>query len=102
MNKAGISHKEKVTEFIKQLKNRSKTNDKRTVRFFHGSTNSTRVQDKSRNYIIDISSLNEILEVDEKQKIAIVEPNIAMDILVAECLKYGLLPKVVMEFPGIT
>lgn len=33
---------------------------------------------------------------------ALVEPNAPMDALVRETLRYGLLPPVVPEFPGIT
>ena len=33
---------------------------------------------------------------------ALVEPNVPMDTLVRETLRYGLLPPVVPEFPGIT
>ncbi|HSW96969.1 MAG TPA: FAD-binding protein [Candidatus Saccharimonadales bacterium] len=96
------SHKEKVATISDQLRNYRKSNETRKIRFAHGSTNSTRVQDKSENYIIDISSLNEILEIDQEKKIAVVEPNVSMDILVDACLKVSLIPKVVMEFPGIT
>jgi delta24-sterol reductase len=96
------SHKEKVTRIVEQLRDYKKTKSKKKIRFTHGSTNSTRVQDKSDNYIIDISSLNQILKIDKTKKIAIVEPNVPMDKLVDACLKSGLLPKVVMEFPGIT
>ncbi|HSW97804.1 MAG TPA: FAD-binding protein [Candidatus Saccharimonadales bacterium] len=97
-----LSHEEKIATIAEQLINYSKSNQKKKIRFTHGSTNSTRVQDKSENYIIDISSLNKILEIDQEKKIAIVEPNVPMDMLVAACLKVGLIPKVVMEFPGIT
>jgi len=44
--------------------------------------------------------LKNVLKVDREKKVAWVEPNVAMDELVAETLKYGLVPKVVMEFPG--
>lgn len=52
--------------------------------------------------MIDISGLKNVLSVNEKSKTAIVEPNVPMDKLVKETLKHGLLPPVVMEFPGIT
>ncbi len=97
-----ISHKEKVEHIATQLKDYVKTGDQRKIRFTHGSTNSTRVQDKTDFYLIDISSCNEILNIDANKKIATVEPNVSMDTLVKECLQHGLLPKVVMEFPGIT
>ncbi|HSW89074.1 MAG TPA: FAD-binding protein [Candidatus Saccharimonadales bacterium] len=97
-----LLHTEKIHTLSEKLKNYNKTTNKGKIRFAHGSTNSTRVQDKSENYIIDISSLNEILGIDQEKGIAVVEPNVPMDMLVDACLKVGLIPKVVMEFPGIT
>ncbi|CAJ2506770.1 Uu.00g079560.m01.CDS01 [Anthostomella pinea] len=71
-------------------------------RLYHGSTNSTRVAHKDRNNTVDTSSLNGILEIDTARKTALVEPNVPMDQLVGAALKKGLVPLVVMEFPGIT
>lgn len=42
------------------------------------------------------------MNVDIEAKTIIVEPNVPMDRLVEATLKYGLIPPVVMEFPGIT
>lgn len=71
-------------------------------RIFHGSTNSTRLRDIRDSSRIDTSKLSHVLKVDTTTKTALVEPNVPMDSLVAETLKYGLIPPVVMEFPGIT
>lgn len=71
-------------------------------RVYHGSTNSTRVLTFKRSEMVDTSALNRVLSVDTTKKVAIVEPNVPMDKLVAETLKYGLIPPVVMEVPGIT
>lgn len=51
---------------------------------------------------MDVSSLNRVLHIDVEKKTAIVEPNVSMDVLVQETKRVGLLPPVVMEFPGIT
>ncbi|KAI5919273.1 hypothetical protein F4810DRAFT_714621 [Camillea tinctor] len=75
---------------------------KEPFRVYHGSTNSTRAVHKDRDKVIDTSSLNHILSVDKGKKTALVEPNVAMDQLVTATLAQGLLPLVVMEFPGIT
>ncbi|CAG8975121.1 hypothetical protein HYALB_00004419 [Hymenoscyphus albidus] len=69
-------------------------------RIFHGSTNSTRSTLK-RN-LVDTSNLSNVLEVDIKRKTCLVQPNVPMDRLVEATLKHGLVPPVVMEFPGIT
>jgi delta24-sterol reductase len=70
-------------------------------RINHGSTNSTRRRDPSTPQL-HIAHLNHILEVDTHSRIAIVEPNVPLDLLVSETLREGLMPLVVMEFPGIT
>lgn len=75
---------------------------KTAFRVYHGSTNSTRHADFDRNAIVDVSSLNHVLSINHEKKTALVEPNVPMDALVREVMKAGLLPPVVMEFPGIT
>ena len=74
---------------------------KEKFRISHGSTNSTRHASKG-NKLVNTSSLSHVLEVDPESRTAKVEPNVPMDRLVEETLKYGLIPPVVMEFPGIT
>ena len=71
-------------------------------RIYHGSTNSTRDSQLRRDAIIDTSRLCNVLKIDSDAKIALVEPNVPMDSLVEATLRHGLIPPVVMEFPGIT
>ncbi|KAI8958356.1 hypothetical protein F5Y11DRAFT_336412 [Daldinia sp. FL1419] len=72
-------------------------------RIWHGSTNSTRPpHQKAGARIVDISGLREVLSVDTAARTALVEPNVPMDRLVESTLPHGLVPPVVMEFPGIT
>jgi FAD/FMN-containing dehydrogenase len=73
---------------------------KEKFRIFHGSTNSTRHTLKKN--LVDTSTLSQVLKVDMENKTCLVEPNVSMDRLVEATLKYGLVPPVVMEFPGIT
>ncbi|KAI4788880.1 FAD binding domain protein [Aureobasidium sp. EXF-8845] len=75
--------------------------NKQKFRISHGSTNSTRQTSKGP-HVLDVSALNKVLKVDADRKIAYVEPNVPMDRLVEATLPYGLVPPVVMEFPGIT
>lgn len=49
--------------------------------------------------VVDTSRLNHVVSVDAERRTALVEPNVPMDRLVEETLKYGLVPPVVMEFP---
>ena len=76
---------------------------KRPFRVYHGSTNTTRSQsNKRRDQMVDVSALDRVMKIDVASQTAIVEPNVPMDQLVAATLKHGLVPPVVMEFPGIT
>lgn len=75
---------------------------KEAYRIFHGSTNSTRPRPWSRAAAVDISALDRVVSVDVAARTALVEPNVPMDRLVEQTLRHGLVPPVVMEFPGIT
>jgi len=75
---------------------------KQPFHVFHGSTNSTRILSFDRQKMVDVSSLNRVVRVNKAKRTAIVETNVPMDQLVEQTLKHGLLPPVVMEFPGIT
>jgi Delta24-sterol reductase len=93
-------HKEAVTVIASTVLNFY--DRKEPFRIFHGSTNSTRPLTLQRNSMVDTSSLNHVLKVDIKAKTVLVEPNVPMDKLVKATLEHGLVPPVVMEFPGIT
>ena len=69
-------------------------------RISHGSTNSTRPRHDEK--VVDISTLSSIVEIDVEARTVLVEPNVPMDKLVAATLERGLVPPVVVEFPGIT
>ncbi|KAI1393368.1 FAD-binding domain-containing protein [Hypoxylon trugodes] len=71
-------------------------------RVYHGSTNSTRTSEKNRDNTVDTSGLNRVLSIDNVKKTALVEPNVPMDVLLDAAMQNGLVPLVVMEFPGIT
>jgi FAD/FMN-containing dehydrogenase len=77
-------------------------NEKRPFRIFHGHTNSTRQNVLQKKESIDISRLNRVLRFDLDKKRVLAEPNVPMDSLVRATLRYGLIPPVVPEFPGIT
>ncbi|KAK7541985.1 FAD binding domain protein [Phyllosticta citribraziliensis] len=75
---------------------------KETFRIYHGSTNSTRIVEFDPDKMIDMSAFNHVLEVDADRRVAVVQANVPMDTLVEATLQVGLIPPVVMEFPGIT
>ena len=88
---------ERISTSVKDFYDR-----KEKFRISHGSTNSTRQSSVARQNVVDTSPLSHILEVDTGKRTALVEPNVPMDRLVEETMKHGLVPPVVMEFPGIT
>jgi delta24-sterol reductase len=94
------SHVEAVNAIAAQIKRFHERQE--PFRIYHGSTNSTRAASFQRDKMVDTSAMTHVLKVDTKRKVALVEPNVPMDRLVEETLKYGLIPPVVMEFPGIT
>lgn len=75
---------------------------KQSFRIYHGSTNGTRPSMRQRDQTVDTSKLDRVLEVNIEARILLVEPNVPMDMLVEETLPSGLIPPVVMDFPGIT
>ncbi|KAF1992223.1 FAD-binding domain-containing protein [Aulographum hederae CBS 113979] len=87
----------KISAKVKEFHDR-----KEGFRIYHGSTNTTRRSERTRETMVDLSSLNNVLRVNSQNKTASVEPNVPMDELVKATLKHNLLPCVVMEFPGIT
>jgi delta24-sterol reductase len=87
-------HNSKVAELREHVARFNET--KTPFRIYHGSTLSTRESSRRRDRIIDVSSLNRVLEFNEDEKVVLVEPNVPMDKLVEATLAHGFLPKVVM------
>ena len=75
---------------------------KEPFRIYHGSTNSTRPSVRHRNQMVDTSGLNHVVHIGQEACCALVEPNVPMDALVSTLRPHGLVPPVIMEFPGIT
>ena len=88
---------ERIATNVREFYNR-----KESFRIYHGSTNSTRQPAITGKNFVDTSPLSHVLRVNSKDRTALVEPNVPMDRLVEETMKHGLIPPVVMEFPGIT
>ena len=94
------SHKAAVDEIAASVQHYFR--HRKPFRIYHGSTNSTRQTLYQRQNTVDISPLSRVLKIDAQAKTALVEPNVPMDRLVESTLNHGLIPPVVMEFPGIT
>lgn len=95
-------HTTEVKQIAQKIQEYSRQSQNKKLRFYHGSTNSTRMQNNKDYFWVDISHLREVIEVNASEKYVLVEPNVPMDKLVKTTLQYGLLPQIVMEFPGIT
>lgn len=92
-------HNRTVKVVQKRIGNFYKLNKR--ARIFHGSTNSTRHKLDNSEYI-DISNLNNILEVNSNKRYVLAEANVSLEKLVDATLAKGFIPPVVSEFPTIT
>ncbi len=74
-----------------------------SLRYQKGHSNTTRTKSyKNSNHRLDLSSLDHIIKVDVQKQTAQVEPRVTMEQLVKATLPFGLVPKIVPEFKGIT
>ena len=76
--------------------------EKRHFRIYHGSTSSTRTLNLQKDAIVDTSDMDRLFPVDLTARTVQVEPKVPMDALARHTLAHGLMPKIVMEFKGIT
>lgn len=74
----------------------------RPFRVYHGATNSTRESRRQLENSVDTSKLTRVLHVDKEKMTVITQANCPMDVLLQTTLAHGLVPLIVMEFPGIT
>lgn len=79
-----------------------KRKSRQTIRLYHGEGNSTRMPNYAGHYIVDTSELNHIIEINEVEQYVLAEPSVELDALVEATVSRGLIPPVVMEFPGIS
>ncbi|XEV02886.1 hypothetical protein FSHL1_008173 [Fusarium sambucinum] len=93
-------HDEIVKDVARRIRNFHKLGQ--PYRISHGSSNSTRPRHGPHTNIVDIGMLCQVISVDAGKSTCLVEPNVPMDRLVEATIPYGLIPPVVMEFPGIT
>lgn len=93
-------HKKAVERIQEQVKYFH--DNKKHFRVYHGSTSSTRPLSFQRDSIVDTSDMGRLFPVDKETMTVKAEPKVPMDMLAAHCLKEGVIPKIVMEFKGIT
>jgi Delta24-sterol reductase len=51
---------------------------------------------------VNVSELDGVVSIDTKAMLITVEPSLPQDTLARFCIAYGVIPKLVLEFPGIT
>ena len=97
-----LSHEEKVGRVSRHLKERKSLEPialkKKAVSHEVPKPYDKKYSDEK----LDISDFNDILSVDPEQRICVAEPGVSFSDLVAETLKYGLVPMTVPEHKGIT
>lgn len=76
--------------------------NKKHFRVYHGSTSSTRPLSFKKDSIVDTSDMGRLFPVDLESMTVKAEPKVPMDALAAHTLPHGVVPKIVMEFKGIT
>lgn len=93
-------HSKAVTRIQEQVKYFH--DNKKQFRVYHGSTSSTRPLSFTKDQIVDTSDMDRLFPVDKETMTVKAEPKVPMDQLAEHCLKQGVVPKIVMEFKGIT
>jgi FAD/FMN-containing dehydrogenase len=99
--KTRAEHDAYVKNIAQEIKHIAESGGKR-INFTHGGTNSTRTEANQDFAFVDITQLNDILEISRDGQYALVEPNVSLDTLLRATLEHNLVPQVIAEFPGIT
>lgn len=100
MNSLKIQHEYKVKILQEKIKRLNKLN--MPLQIYHGSSHIIRPFHFAKDQLIDISKLNKIIHINVEEMIIEDEPAVKMGPLVKAILKQGLMPPVVMDFPGIS
>jgi FAD/FMN-containing dehydrogenase len=103
---AKINHLQKIKQISTILKNRKSTVPitfiKKSVSHQVPKPQLEKNKDAEKNEAIDLSDLNEILEIDLKNKTCTAEPGVTFSDLIKKTLKYNLVPLTVPELKTIT
>jgi hypothetical protein len=95
-------HNTQIKDISRQIAMYFASSRVKRLRFDHGSTVQLKRRDSEDYFSIDISHLNDIIDINDDEQYALVEPNVPFDRLVSQTLEAGLVPLVVPELPGIT
>ncbi len=90
-----LQYEQKKNAIVQQMKQASEIRlEKKTSNLFRSRTGT-----KTR---LDVKSLNQVISIDRKKMICVVEGMTTYETLVNETLKYGVMPVVVPELKSIT
>ncbi len=96
------THNAQIQDISRKIATYFASSRLKRLRFDHGSTVQLKRRESEEYFTVDISHLNDIIEIHEDEHYAIVEPNVPLDRLISQTLEAGLVPAVVPELPGIT
>ena len=74
----------------------------RSRRGTNPSNRTSEAKYKERATPLDVSQLCDVIEIDTQKMLMHVEPGVAMDYMTRVAIAHGVVPEVVLEFPGIT
>ncbi len=97
-----MTHEQKIARIAAQLKNRKST---RPISLKKKSVSHEVPKPEDKRHLdekLDVSDLNEILEIDAKKRFCIAEPGVTFVDLVRATMRHGLVPAVVPELKTIT
>ncbi len=95
-------HNEQAKQIASQIAQFYFSNREKKLRFDHGSTLQLKNHEDTEYFSVSISCLNDIIEINIAKKYVLVEPSVPLDRLIPQTMKYGLIPAVTAELPGIT
>lgn len=90
-------HNEEVKKITIEVQQVYSTKEKFTIH--HGPS---KPSSNGSQHIVDTTDLNNVLRVDLNDRVAVVEANVTMDMLLEETLKHDLMPAMLKELPNIT
>ncbi len=93
-------HEQRLARIRDQIRGFFERGEK--VRIFHGFSNTTRSEDKDPARLVDVSLMDQVIEINTVERFVVMEPSVTMAQLVEVLAAVGFAPPVVPEFPGIT
>ena len=91
-----------LSTFLSMKKPTQKLSILRSRKGTNPSNRTAEAKYKERATPLDVSQLCRVIDIDTENMLVHVEPGVAMDHMTRTAMAYGVVPQVVLEFPGIT